>query len=189
MLHHSQDTHADPAAALLCYLLSSRMADAKSPAATWSAAREHFCSQRCVGVTPGLGATNWLSSPGAVLASATISGGKSRSCMGTTHTQAHVTEHLLYLHKVRAEHHWCACCRYVSDTGLAERTHGISAMQVRARGHASHLIKGKGQMPFMCRHGNSPPCPSRLLHLLLHWPQPPQSPPSPRPALLWGPQV
>ena len=58
MLHHSLDTHADPAAALLCYLLSNRMADAKSPAATWSAAREHFCSQRCVGVTPGVGATN-----------------------------------------------------------------------------------------------------------------------------------
>lgn len=85
MLHRSQDMLADLAATLSRYLLSSRMADAKSPAATWSAAREHFCSQRCVGVTPGVGATNWLSSPGAVLASATISGGRSRSCMGTTH--------------------------------------------------------------------------------------------------------
>jgi hypothetical protein len=87
MLQHSQDALANPAAALLRYLLSSRMADAKSPAATWSAAREHFCSQRCVGVTPGVGATNWLSSPGAVLASATTSGGRSRSCMGT-HTHS-----------------------------------------------------------------------------------------------------
>lgn len=56
------------------------MAEVKSPAATWSAAKLHFCSQRWLGVTPGVGATNWLSCPGAALVSATISGGKSKSC-------------------------------------------------------------------------------------------------------------
>ena len=55
------------------------MADSKAPAATWSAARLPFCSQRCAAGTPGVGAANAADSAAAG-AGAASSGGSSRSC-------------------------------------------------------------------------------------------------------------
>ena len=66
------------------HLFSRDMAEAKSPAATCSAARWHFCIHRWLGGTPGVGAMKAVSSPGAACTSWVTSAGSSRSYRGTS---------------------------------------------------------------------------------------------------------
>lgn len=66
------------------HLFSRDMAEAKSPAATCSAARWHFCIHRWLGGTPGVGGMKAVSSPGAACTSWVTSAGSSRSYRDTS---------------------------------------------------------------------------------------------------------